>query len=313
MNQTNKPTACRGAFLAMSIIPSMLFLAGCTPEKAAALRNAALIFRSDAGTAVHAVRELLDSEIASPRRSDSAKTEEFVKSIMSMSKDDALSSEVVELASDPYAIQLSAQELQARQETINKIRKQYEAFASMFDNLERGSFLARDKVAITKQYAVVLTAQMANLATSFSQKPTRFIQKRAALIANMDATRKDVGLSAEQRRQRLAEMKGSWDQLLSDEAALRQDVVEKCSRAAAAGQAVLQMIDAYHNLSIEELNRIGESIVTAGEQISGRSLTSMRTQNEKVLGYLNSNPEYKALLQPALDDISSQVIPANHN
>lgn len=313
MNQTTKATASRSAVLAMWVLPVILFVSGCTPEKAGALRNAALLFRSDAGAAVHAMRELMDSEIAAPRRSDAEKTEEFVKNIISMSKDDALSGEVVELASNPYTVQLSAQELRARAETLEKVQRQYEVFGALFDDLERGSFLARGKVAMTKRHAVGLTAQMASLATSFAQKPPRFIQKRAAIVSSMDAIRKDIAISAEQRRQKLAEMKGSWDQLLSDEAALQQDVVEKCSRAAAAGQVVLQMIDAYDKLSVDELGKLGESIGAIGEKISGRSLISLRTQSEKVLGYLNANPEYKVLLQPALDGIASKAVPANHN
>lgn len=311
MNRSENSVTGRAVFLAIWIFPAMLSFSGCTPEKAGALRNAALLFRSDARAAVHAVRELMDSEIASPQRSDAAKTEEFVKSIMSLSKDDVLSSEVIELASDPYAIKLSAQELRARQEALDKIQKQYDVFGSMFDDLERGSFLARGKVATTKQYAVALTGQMANLADFFTQKPPRFIQKRAALMADIDAIRKDAGISVEQRRQRLAEMKGSWEQLLSDEAVLQHNVVEKCSRAAASGQIVLQMIDVYNKLSVDELSKLGESIATIGEQISGRSLASMKAQNEKVLGYLNSNPEYKVLLQPALDGVASKAI--SHN
>ncbi len=308
-----EPVMCRGAYFAMWIFPTVLLLAGCTPEKATALRDAANQFRSNAVSAVQSIRELMDSEIAPPSRSDAAKTEEFVNSILSMPKDTALNSEVVELASDPYAVQLSAQELGARQEALQKVQKQYETFAAMFDDLDRGSFLAKDKVAKTKQYAVALTAQMANLAASFNQQPPRFIQKRAALVSQMEAVRKEAGLSAEQQRQQLTELKGSWDQLLADETRMQRSVVERCSLAAASGQIVLQMIDSYSKLSVDELGRMGDSILTAGEQVTGRSMASIKTQNERVLGYLNTNPEYKALLKPALDGISSRVAPVSHN
>lgn len=308
-----EPVMCRGAHLAMWVFPAMLFLAGCTPEKAGALRNAANIFRSNSENAVQAIRELMDSEVAAPPRSDAARVDEFVTSIMSLPKDTALSGEVVELASDPYAVQLSAQERGARHETLEKVQKQYAAFAAMFDDLDRGSFLAKNKVAKTKQYAVALTAQMAGLATSFSQQPPRFIQKRASIISKIDVVRKDDRLSAEQQRQQLAELKGSWDQLVAEEVLLQRSVVEKCFLAAASGQTVLQMIDAYNKLSVDELGKMGESILAAGEQLSGRNLASIKTQNEKILGYLNTNPEYKILLQPAIESISSQTAPVSRN
>lgn len=308
-----EPGTGRGLCLAMWVFPAMLLLAGCTPEKAGALRSAAYLFRSNSGSAIQAIRDLMDSEIAAPPRSDAAKADEFVKNILSLPKDTALSGEVIGLASDPYAVQLSAQERGERDATIERVQKQYAAFASMFDDLDRGSFLAKDKVARTKQYAVALTVQMASLATSFSQQPPRFIQKRALLISKMEAVRKNTGLSSEQQRQQLAELKGSWDQLAAEEGLLQRSVVEKCSLAAASGQTVLQMIDSYNKLSVDELGRMGESILAAGEQLSGRNLASIRAQNEKVLGYLNANPEYKLLLQPALESLSSRTAPVSRN
>lgn len=308
-----EPGTCRRVCLAMWVFPAMLLLAGCTPEKAGALRSAAYLFRSNSAGAVQAIQDLMDSEVAAPPRSDAARADEFVKNILSLPKDTALSGEVIGLASDPYAVQLSAQERGARDATLERVQKQYEAFASMFDDLDRGSFLAKDKVAKTKTYAVALTAQMASLATSFSQQPPRFIQKRASIISKMEAVRKDARLSAEQQRQELAELKGSWDQLVAEEVLLQRSVVEKCFLAAASGQTVLQMIDAYNKLSVDELGKMSESILAAGEQISGRNLASIRTQNEKVVGYLNANPEYKLLLKPALESISSRTAPDSRN
>lgn len=293
--------------IAAWVFAGLTFAAGCTPEKAAMLRQAALTFRGDAGEAVKAVGALMDAEIAPSERTDAVKTAEFVNNIMMLPKDMALNSDLLETAADPNAVRLSPAEQAARRETLEGLQRQYDAFSAMFDDLERGSFLAKDKVAQTKQYAVALTVQMANLGESFSEKPPRFVQKRATLIAKIDTVRKDASLSPDQERQQLTELTGAWNRLLADEMAMQADVVGKCSKAASDGQAVLQMIDGYGKLSVDDLGKLSESALTIGEQLSGRNLPAARARAEMVISYLNANPEYKTLVQSGLDKASARA------
>jgi len=285
----------------------MFVLGGCTPEKAAALRSAAVLFRSDAGIAIQGIRGLMDAEIAPPQRSDAARTDEFVRNLLSLPKGYPLTAAVIEQLSDPDSVKLSAQGLADRNATFDRLQEQYEAFAAMFDDLERGSFLAKDKVAKTRMYAVELTGQMANMAKSFASNPPQLIQERTQIISKMNKVQGDTTLPADQQRQQLVELKENWDKLMAEEATLQQGVVEKCLRAASSGQTVLKMIDGYNSLSIDELSKMGEGILTVGEQISGKNLSSMKAKNEQILGFLNSNPDYKALLQTGVDAASNRV------
>ena len=307
MNQVKESSRVQGLLLALWVGVGMFVLGGCTPEKAAALRNAAVLFRSDANTAVQGIRELMDAEIAPPQRSDAAKTDDFVKNIMALPKTYALTATVIEQASDPNSVKLSAQGIADRDATFEKLQAQYGAFAAMFDDLERGSFLAKDKVAKTKQYAVALTSQMVNMTKSFASTAPQLVQERTAIITKMNKVRGDPTLSADQQRQQLAELKESWEKLMADESALQQGVVEKCLRAASSGQAVLQMIEGYNKFSVDDLSKMGEAMLTTGEQISGRNLSSLKGQNEQILAFLNSNPDYKAFLQTGLDGVSDRV------
>lgn len=278
----------------------ILTLSGCTPEKAVAVRAAAVQFRTDSQKAMAAIRNMFDAELASPPRTDAQRSDEFAARILSLPSDAALDGETVELAADPYAVKLSAQELAARSEFFNRLSEQYQAFAAIFENLEQGSFLAKSKVEKTKQHAAMLTAQMAAFALATQENPPRFIQRRTALIKQLNRARKDIGSSPEQKRQAMAELLARLDELKAQESALLREVMESCAVAAASGQTALELIDSYNKLSVDDIGRMIDRGASMAETLSGKNLGALRAQNQRALGFLQQNPEYKPLAEAAL-------------
>lgn len=287
-------------FFGVAALCSLAMLSGCTPEKAAAVRAAAVQFRGDSQRAIAAIQKMFDAELAAPARTDAQRSDEFAAKILSLPGEVAVDGEVIELAADPYAVKLSAQELAARAEFFNMLNEQYQAFAALFDNLEQGSLLAKDMVPKTKQHAALLTAQIAAFALVAQENPPRFIQRRTALIKQLNKARKDPNSSPDQKRQAMADLLARLDELKAQEAGLLREVMEACAVAAASGQTALTLVDSYKKLSPDDIGRMIERGAAIGEAMSGKSLGALQAQSQKALGFLQQNPEYKKLAETAL-------------
>lgn len=287
-------------FFGAATLFSLVLLSGCTPEKAVAVRAAAVQFRGDSQRAIAAIQKMFDAELAAPSRTDAQRSDEFAVKILSLPADTAVDGDVVELAADPYTVKLSAQELSARSEFFSRLNEQYQAFAAVFDSLEQGSFLAKDKVAKTKQHAALLTAQIAAFALVAQENPPRFIQRRTALIKQLNKARKDMSSSPEQKRQVMADLLARLDELKAQEAGLLREVMEACAIAATSGQTALVLVESYNKLSPDDIGRMIERGASMGEALSGKSLGALQAQSQKALGFLQQNPEYKKLAETAL-------------
>ncbi len=61
-----------------------IILWSCTPEKARALRTAAVQFKVEAFAAINAIDRMAKQETAAPPRTETEATEEFVKNILDL-------------------------------------------------------------------------------------------------------------------------------------------------------------------------------------------------------------------------------------
>lgn len=297
---SSKKWSRRGSIFLFSLIFACL-VSGCMKEKAEAARRAALQFRQDAQEANSAIQALFNAEIASPPRTEIQRSNEFVDNILSLPNETLIDSKIVDQAADPYSVQLSSQAIAARSAFFNGLNTQYQTFASMFDNLERGNFLAKDKVTQTKVHTARLTAQVAAFGIVVQENPPTLIQRRTALITKINKIRKDPNLNAEQKREAMADMLARWDFLLAEESAQMRTVAEKCALAAASGQVTLELIDSYNKLSIEDIGYLVEQSLSWGEAVSGKSLGALRQRSQKALSFLDQNPEYEEITQMAID------------
>ena len=149
----------------------ILLCSGCTPEKARALQTAATQFRAESLAAVNYIEILMKKETAPVPRSETAASEEFADFILRLKSDQPLTENAIRLALDPYAVTPDPQLEKDRADFLASLRLQYSTFASLFDDLDRGSFFARDAVKKSEPYAEKLTLQMAAFAQSISKDP----------------------------------------------------------------------------------------------------------------------------------------------
>lgn len=290
------------------VLVAIPLLAGCTPEKARQLATAAAQFRSSAHDAIISVRGLMDAELAPPTKTDAQRSDQFVTNILSLPESYRLKGDTMDLAIDPDSVKLSSAEVAARNDLMDGLDEQYSAFSAMFDDLERGSFLTTKSVGKARTFAVSLTAQMLGLAKVMAENPPRLVQLRVAVLAQVEKTRRDQTLTPDQKRQALSALMSSWQGVKAQEAELQRDVVTKCSIAAASGQTVLQLIDSYGKLSVDDINRLTTGMISLTSQFTGRSLKDLKMQNVKVQGFLSANPDYKAMADSALANMQSQLV-----
>lgn len=295
-------------FMGVVMIAALPLLSGCTPEKGRQLTTAAAQFRSNAHDAIVSVRGLMDAEIAPPAKTDAQKSDQFSANILSLPDSYRLNSDTMDMAIDPDAVKLSSAEVAARNALMDGLDEQYSAFSAMFDDLERGSLLAAKSIGKTRTYTASLTAQMLGIAKVMAENPPRLTQLRVAVLAQVEKTRKDQTLTPDQKRQALSALMSSWQGVKAQEIALQQDVVTKCSIAAATGQTVLQLADSYRRLSLDDINKLTTGMISVASQLTGKSLTALKTQNVQVQSFLSANPDYKAVADSALVNIQSQLI-----
>jgi len=294
--------------LSRGLIFALPLLSGCTGEKARQLATAATLFKSNAHDAITAMRGLMDAQIAPTVKTDTQRADQFVSNILSLPVAAPLDSNMMDMAIDPYSIKLSSAEIAARNALLDNLDQEYVAFASMFDDLERGSFLAAKSVAKTKTYAATLTAQMSGIAKVVADNPPELIQQRVAVMTQIQKVRKDQTLTADQKRQQLSDLLNLWLGVKAQEGSLQQGVVSKCLIAASSGQSVLQLADSYDRLSLDDINQLTTGMISLAAQVSGKNLTDLKTQNARIQSFLAANSDYKALADSALEKIQSQLI-----
>lgn len=129
----------RSLFQILLLVTFSYLLIGCTPEKARAVRTAAIQFKTEALAAIEAINVMMNRELEPPPRTESAATEEFVTNILELEPDTELTSEIIDAALDPYKITLDSELAQRREHFNNDLILQYTSFAAVFKDLEKGS------------------------------------------------------------------------------------------------------------------------------------------------------------------------------
>lgn len=288
------------------VVLSGFLLGACTPEKARALKTAAVQFKVEALAAIHALEEMMKKETAPPPRSEAEATEEFVKNILSIPLSDPLSVEIIDLAGDPFTVAPGPEERQ-RQDFIANLHQQYFAFAAIFDDLESGSFLARDAVRASAKYAKDLTVQMAAFAESIGENPPQLLQHRSKLIGEFDVVRKDNNLSADEKRRRLVELKEQWEAVKAAEQELQRSTVEQCVKAAVIGMEVRRLIDTYENVSLDDLNAIIARVLDVAGGLTGKDLGTLKTKSREVFAKIKRDEIWSDVADSVLNKVTTAI------
>lgn len=131
-------------------------LSGCTPEKARALRLAAIQFKAESLGAIQAIEQMHQREITPPPLSQTALRNNAVNNILTSKKEIFLPQDLDFLIA-PDKPQIDPQAQVAWQAFINKMNTQYTTLAAIYDEVESGSLLATDAVQKSAEHARILT------------------------------------------------------------------------------------------------------------------------------------------------------------
>jgi hypothetical protein len=285
-----------------------LFLAqGCSPEKARALKAAAVQFKLEALAAINAVDGLMRQELEPPPRSTTAANDEFIANVLSLPAKTTLTSEIIALANDPYTVQVAPAVAQQRDKLLNGLRVEYAGFAAIFDDLERGSVLARDAVRASAKHAERLTAQMSALAVAIDKNPPHLLQYETALLADMERVRGDKTLSADTKRKQLLQLKEQWAQMQGKADELRRTTVEQCLKAAVLGKEVRQLIDRYGELSLEDLNSAVALILEDAGAVSGNDYSALQAKSAALFAEIKQDPIWTSVADSVLGEVNQAL------
>lgn len=268
-------------FLLLLSIP----LSGCTPEKARALRLAAIQFKAESLTAIQAIEQMHQREITPPPLSQAKLRNNAINNFLTTNEEINLP-ETVNFLIDPDKPQIDLNVQEVWQAFINKMNSQYEALAVIYDEVEGGSLFAADAVQKSSQHARNLTLQMAAFATVIDKHPPILIEDRSIVVAELETLRLEYqqrqknGESDENLvllKNRAGEFFDTWQQIAIEEQKLRETTVAQCLKAAVLGKNLTQLTEKYNKIALDDINSIIARILDTAAAITGRDYASLKT------------------------------------
>lgn len=314
-------------------------LGGCTPEKARALASAAVQFRVESLAAIDAIDTMRRRELEPPPRSQTDVRNTFINSVLNYRAgvgdlDNGLTPQIVDLAIDPYAVTLDDATNQDWNNFIAKLRNQYITFASIYDQLEGGSFLATDAVRNSAQQAKLLTLQMAYFSLCIDAHPPQLLQYRSAIVADLEKLRQtyqqqqqevetlrqagiQVGGSDDRLEQLLTQQRQiqdqtgalmeQWQQVKLTEQRLLETTVTQTLKAATLGKELGDLSGRYEQISLDDLNLLIPRILNRTALITGRDYGSLKLQAATVVTQIETDPLWKDVTNLALREVNQAV------
>ncbi len=215
-----------------------------------------------------------------------------------------ISPEIIDMAIDPYKVQGTPDELDAQNNFINKLRQQYYTFSRIFDEIEGSSFLAGQAVEKSGKYVEALTIQMIAFAESISLNPPQLLQLQTSLITTIDNVRKDIRLTADEKRKRLSELKEQWKQLRKNENELQRFTIEQCLKAAVIGKEVRHLIETYSDLSLDDIHDIITHALDIAGSLTGKDLSALKIKSNQVYTDIKEDPIWTDVADSILGEMN---------
>ena len=306
-------------------------LSSCTPEKAKALRLGAVQFKSESLACIDSIDNMHKQEWEPPPRSTKKVREEFISNIL-ISDSKNIFPEEIDFALDPYKVDLNSRINEDWQKFTSNITLQYSLFASIYDDLERGSFLAQESVAKSKEYASKLTIQMASFAQLIDQYPPVLLQYRTDIAAKLtdlkDQFQNEVSseefqeISTSEDFQQIitneefqqisvsaSELMDQWQQVKIQEQTLKDKTVKQCLQAALMGKELIPLIDSYDQLDLDTINTIIAGIFDTVGSITGKDYSALKQQSSTLIAQIQED----VILKDAANKIFAEVSEAMKN
>ena len=146
---------------------------------------------------------------------------------------------------------------------------------------------------------------MASFADVTANNPPHFIQRRSAIIEEMDKARTDSNISDAQKHKKLAELMNEWQDLKQEEKKIQQATVEKCIAAALLGREVVKSIDSYDKISLKDLIAILGKGMSLTEAITGQSMGILRARSQALVTEIRNDPLWNEVVDESLAEMKN--------
>jgi hypothetical protein len=278
--------------LCLLLVLCLLFVggAGCTKEKAIAIKGAAGKFREEAVAALDQVSNLIKQGISMPVES----SEEKINIIVFMLKKEgsvnaSTLSELLTEDSIGSGIRVGIEE------EFEKLKEGYYLLEGMFRSLPAGSYFAKGAVEKAEKHAINLTLDLMGFARKFRDWPVQFAGRRILIIEKTVKAKAITDLALRELHYKLV----AQDIMLlkKDETEAKEKAVKQCLKASEAGKLVAELIRRYGNMSIGDMLVMANDSLSFVDEISGSSdLNSVMREYKSVEDAIKSDPYWSKIV-----------------
>ena len=287
-------------------------LSGCTPEKARSLRIAAVQFKAESTAAIKAIEEMHRRELELPPQVQEKARNDFIDGVLNPEVKINNSTDVEKLTQ----LNTSARPAPEWDTFVADLNNQYGQFEAIYNDLEKGSFLAAKAVKKSAEPAQILTVQMALFANEITENPPQLYRYRTAHVVKLRKLRSQyqqmvANQASEQEIQQLRNQVGDlmdeWQQIKSDEQELLITTVTQCTKAAMLGTDLSQLIERYNKLELNDLNSIIATVLENVSSITGRDYNQLKLQVAAVNNAINQDETLKTFADRLLEQVGGAV------
>lgn len=283
----------------LGLLAATVLAAGCSAEKAKALSSLAIQFKVEAVAALDLIDQMRARELEAPPRPRVEAAREFATAVLA--QEGPLVPSTLNVVADPFTVPAAESDWNLRSA---ELRTQYALFADMFADLVKGSYFAKDPVAASKKIAADLTLQLLAFADSIDKNPPVFIQRRAALIVDIERVRMNKEMTQAQKLDAIAPYLERWETLLRDERRLGDEVIAQCLKAAMLGRQVRKLADEYERLSLDDISSIVVDALDTAGAITGRDATDVKNKVAETIANVKADPIWKDRADEVLANIA---------
>ncbi|MCC9620797.1 hypothetical protein LPB41_03750 [Thalassospira sp. MA62] len=226
-------------------------LAACS-QKAETLKVSVIQFGTAAQTAFDDYDAAHAAQFIPPEKSPDQQRRAFVTNMGAFTG--TVSPQNIGILIDPDAAsQAAPADTHKWRDTLDHLRKQYQTFAAIFDNIEGGSALGASAVTKSGPILKQLRDQLRTIAADLGKNPPIFLRRRAILIAKLNEIRQHKNADQQVKSLKYQMWWQDWQKLRALETDMQTKTLRSFVHANLLGARLQTQIDQYAKLDAAAL------------------------------------------------------------
>ncbi|WP_254869389.1 hypothetical protein [Thalassospira lucentensis] len=258
------------------VVATLSFLAACS-QKAETLKLTVTQFGTATEEAFDSYGAAYAAQFKPFEKSPADKRDTFVANMDAFTG--TVSAANIDVLMAPDGAKIDPSVARKWQETLSRLRMQYQQFVAIFDNIEAGAVLGASAVKKSGPILEKLRAQLKAITSNFTQNPPEFLAKRSTLIAKLNAIRNDPDKDPELSTLRYETWWQDWESLVLAEQNMQGETLRNFVRANALGDHLQNLIDNYASLDMTSLLNAVEQGILQAHQINNMSPQELMSQS----------------------------------